>query len=274
MKPNKLLLPFLILLIISCSTKDDDYGTAIPKEPAANFFPMNKAYEWDYKNLTFDQAEDSKEELEFLRVRDSITENESIGYAFSSNLDTKERSIATSLFTHGRLNNVEGRIFYNGELIVYAPVLDSLKIPLKNLLLINQNSEEGKELYSYKGSIKDSIAMSGIPVPMTASFELKSIAGERLKTYKVEGKEFENIVSNKLRINLSVKAEVSKNFEVEVLSEQRVLESTSFFAENTGLIANQTNIELEYEDLTEFMDAPPEKYRQIRLQFLQQHFLD
>lgn len=261
----------VVVVLLSCSVENQGLGTASPKEPAADFFPLKRNNQWVFKNEI--EGDHSGSFFETLVVKDSLTENETLGYLLDSDQANKNQGLMTAMLSNGRMNNVEGRLFFNGDLQLTMPVLDSIRIPLRNLLLLNQNSEEEKELISNKGSFKSLVTLDSTLVSATIDYKIRTVLVDKLTSYSVRKKNYEKVISILVILELKATADLPGNFKVDLLSQQEVLQSINYFAEEIGLIYSETVMEGEYEDLSEYGIPRSTEFKRLIVQSLEDYSL-
>jgi len=243
--------PFSLLLIIlsvftSCSS-DDDFGEAIPKEQVINYFPLSTGNEWEYLNKEKIADESLSEEIEWLRVSDSIEKYETPGFIFSSNLTPKKQGVSSRFLTHGILNKVDAKLVFNGEYNISLPLLgDSLNIPLENALILHQNKPEKYVLHETEGVILSSLNIETTEIPIRYAYHLKIIQGEDYK----EMRNFEQITSSELVLTLSGTTILPSGETLEILPDREVLNTTFYFAKDTGIFLNESNFYLQFKNLS------------------------
>lgn len=233
-----------ILLLASCSG-NDEFGLALPKEGAANFFPAQLGNYWQYQNQFGDTTL-----VETLKTKDSVTEFESIGFRFSSNLPAKKRLFMTNLLANGMLHNVSNRIVYNGNINLYLPVIeDTLKLPVKNLILIKQNTPDHQKNFETQDSLSKSYLFHNQKATLFFKYTIESLSGSLFTNYILSDTVYPQVLSSKLRIGLSIELRSDPLHPVEILPQQQVLEVQSFFAENIGLGKSEETHTFKFEHL-------------------------
>lgn len=220
----------LILLLAGCSA-NDEFGLALPKEGAANFFPSQLGNHWEYRNEFGDTTF-----VETLKTKDSVTEFESIGFRFSSNLPAKRRLFMTNLLANGMLHNVSSRIVYNGTINLYLPILeDTLKLPVKNLILVKQNTPDHQKNFEMQDSLSKDYLLHNQTTTLYFKYTIESLSGSTFTDYELADTIYPQVLSSKLRIGLSIELRSDPSNPIEILPQQQVLEVQNFFAENIGL---------------------------------------
>jgi len=269
------LVVYLVLILMSSCSKNEGFGEAIPIEMNTNYFPLTTDNHWTYRNA-YEFSEESQVFDEAMRVKDSIDEDETISYRFSSNLDTKQKGIGTSLLTNGKLTKVEEKLIFNGAFLVHLPVLDdTLALPLHNLILLDQNIGDDKRLSQHKGTVEDFIDLNANDtlLPVSYTYELKTISGQKYKSFEVINDEYEDVISTQLELDLSASVTLPDGYDLEILVEQEVLSSTFRFAKEVGLISVESELNVDFEDLSEFSLNHLKSDSGVSTQFLEDYSL-
>lgn len=243
---------FALALLVSCSSDDDDMGSPIPIETAINYFPATVGNHWDYHNNINIPDQYQHESDETLTVSDSTTTNDTSSYLFSSNASSIDQGFMTTILTNGEINKVEGKVIFNGNLVVHLPVLEeAISIPVHNLFILDQNVDSGQNLTTLTDSLTQTINFSGQDLPITFNYTLQTIQGDSYDNHTVKDMVYDNVISSNLQLDLSATVSLSV-FNIAILLNQTVLNSTNYFAENIGMIESENDIHLEFEDLSEY----------------------
>lgn len=270
----KLVVCLVFILMSSCS-KNKGFGEAIPIEMNTNYFPLTTDNNWSYRN-SYEFLEDHKVFEEHMSVKDSIKEDETISYRFSSNLEAKKKGIGTSLLTNGKLTKVEGKLIFNGDFMFHIPVLDdTLALPLRNLILLDQNIGDDKSLSNHEGTVEDSIDLmaNDTLLPISYSYKLKTVSGQKYKSFEVINTEYEDVISTQLELDLSAKVNLPEGYDLEIFVKQDVLKSTFRFAKEIGLISVESELNIDFEDLSEFSLDHLKSDSGVSTQFLKDYSL-
>lgn len=248
------LLFFLIgvLLLKGCSS-DNGQGEAIPKKTAVNYLPMEIGNEWIYSNHR--SANDNQEsQNEFLRINDTLQKHETTGYSFFSSSELENQGVMTSLLTHGYLNSVRGKLVFNGDFIFAAPLLgDSIHLPAENLILLNQNVDAGDDIGQIQYSQKNKINYADSSVLVTFNYTLKTVQGGYVLDNDLKEKGFDHseALSSYFILEANATAQISEE-EVELFKNQEIIHSKFYFVEEVGMILSETDINVKYEDLSDY----------------------
>lgn len=242
-----------LFILVSCSSDDDGVGPANPNETATNYFPMQVGNQWTYQNKLDLEGEAPQEGTEKLTVDDSFTSNGSTSYTFTSNVSPAQQGVASMLFTNGQLTKVEGRLIYNGQFEYNISAIDaSISIPLHNLIMYDQNIDSGQNLTSITDTVTKNINLSGTDVPVNFYYTFESYEDSFYESLSANNQEYDDVISSQFIVNLSASADILPGLSIDILLDQQVLQSTNYFAKGVGLIKSKNDINLEFEDLSEF----------------------
>src|SRR5699024_7356473 len=125
-----------------------------------------------------------------------------------------------------------GKVIYNGNFIFRLPILgDSIRLPLHNFLLLNQNAGVDELLSTAEGTLQDTLQFGdSLQLPATIVYNLQATGGKAYVNYPNNGQTFNNVISSKLTLNLSATATLPDGFSLEIIVPQKVLTSTNYFA--------------------------------------------
>lgn len=256
MKINYFLLGiFTILIAVSCTEHNDDYGLAEPKATSTPYLPLKMDHEWSYDNTTDLQNRKTIDTIETLSITDTTEAAETTGYKFSSDVADESQGLTTRLIAGGQVNEVNGRLIYNGEFNYRVPGLETeIQIPLKNLLLLDQNREAGDTLTRQNDTITRDMQLNGASVPLRVVSTFTTLESEDHETYTTANNdEYGDVVTSTIKINLS--ASITLNGKrVKILNDQSVVETTNYFAKDIGLVNSKSDIHLEFEEPQESID--------------------
>lgn len=244
---------FMVSFMVSCSSDDEDFGPAIPESTAINYLPLTQENQWIYHNrVNIPNQQYTNESEETITAADTSTVSETASYKFTSNATSKNQGVMTLMLTNGYVNKVEGKIIFNGHLDLSIPVLEQrISIPVTNLVLLNQNANAGTPLSTVHDAYTQDFTFSGKTVPVTINYILETSEGSVYEAYDNGLQNYQNVIASKLKLTLSASASIM-NFDLDLLLNQPVLETTNYFAKDIGLILSQSDIHMEFEDLSEF----------------------
>lgn len=249
---------FFIAAVFAGCHPESNYGEATPLESNNNYLPLNIGNDWTYLN-EYTIKNDSLTTLEEkLLVTDSVMEFETPGYHFKSDLLPAIQGPSTALLTHGVVNKVDEKIIFNGAISFYfSDFGDSLKIPVENLLLLNQNTATKHNLSQREGAMTAYWTLGDIHLPIHFSYEVESRASNRFESYDVFNTTFEDVISTQLIVRLKAIATTPDGEEVSILNRAEVYKGEIFFAKDIGMIYNKTNFSFSFTNLESFLSAAP-----------------
>lgn len=239
---KKITFTLLILLIISCSSSDDNQ--IIDSVPETyDYFPLSVDSYWIYENQNSEQE----------NTRDSvyISEIEVINninyYKFSAMPPVS--GFMTSLLSQSSLNSNDDELILNGQF--GTPPIEGfpeISIPLVDLIMYDLNESNGTLLSVISGDIEEVIE----EIPIKINYEINTIQGE---TYEDGYGNFtsSSVLSSMININLSIIAEFEvfgTVLEIPILQPQDVIKTTNYFADGIGMIYSVTLVEYQLEDLS------------------------
>jgi hypothetical protein len=242
-KARYLLFLFIIVLSLSCSS--DDEGTNNDQPLLASiYFPLNPNSYWTYTNVS-DQGS----------TRDSLYVNgtQNQNGASYTNLDARipVTAFMTNLLSQNlvRSNSTEFLLF--GELS--TPSVEGfpeISIPLENIVLFDTELPFNTVLSSFNGEIEELID----EIPLVIEYTLKTEQKERLDSYSVNGRVFNDVIKSRITVSLAITAEFEVFpgviLPVPILSTQEVLIVSNFYAANAGLIDSVALTQYVLEDLS------------------------
>lgn len=240
------------LSVLSSCTNSDDFGEAIPIEKATNYFPLTMANQWKYEGNI--QIEDHYQHkiYETLKVNDSIDEADTPSYLFSSNVNFKNWSLGRVMLRNGKLNKVKGKMVYNGKFIFTFPVFGgSIKIPLYNLLLLDQNAKQGENLSTIQDSLKTTLSLNNKKIPVKIHYTLKTNEGKTYQYYATEKDRYKHVVSANLSLELLIITNYSDQPKRVLLGQQKVFDIDTHFAQQIGMISSKSRLNIKFENLTD-----------------------
>ena len=241
MKISRLL--YLILIgftLYSCSDDDTDLPGNTPPEEADNYFPLVIGNFWDYENVFMPSGQDD------------FVSNETLSVVGSSNgnfdLDTDNLMDAgpvTSALSQGILRKSGDQLIFTGSLGFVVEGFPALDIALDNAPIYDLNAPENTVMYSDSGSFQETI--EGVPVTFT--YEIKTVMDDMLSAYTVNGTSYNDVIKSKIILTLKISAELF--FEVTILPEQEVVDIENYFAKDIGMIYSDTDVDFDFIELSQ-----------------------
>lgn len=232
---NKYFLILLGAMAVSCSNDDNNNGE---NSSSANFLPLENGNYWVY------EVESTN-----LNGRDSLyTTNDT-----TINGNTY-RKFTTELMPYGFYSNAlrnngvrsdNGKLMISGIPDIGIPDLP-IEVNLTDFVLLDQNAAIGTTL----SSISNNTQQTFEGITLDISYVLSTKAGETHASYTtVNGTSYTNVKTTVLSLNLTVNASMPGfPISVPVLPSQNVVTSVQYYAENIGMIYNETNIEYQLGD--------------------------
>lgn len=228
-------------------------GTAIPKVTAIDYLPLVVGNEWVYENSFYNDGQLSLKNEETLKVvhKDTSQLQETSAYTLSSNLASTHRGATTDLFVNGKLNKVRGRIIFNGNFKFHFPHSgDSIRIPLRNLVLMDQNKDDGEAMFAVRDTLTETLNLSETELPVRIITTLKTYEIGAHNTFSNGNTEFTNVVQSQLVFGMEIGYKYENGTFETLLSEEEVLKTTNYFAKEIGLILSQSEVKLNFENLS------------------------
>ena len=244
---KKIALLLVLILIVSCSTSDDNGGTSILE--TSNYFPLTLSSYWNYNN-------ENEEGI----ARDSLyTASIEVlnGLNYTKLIASEPISgFMTSMMSQSLMRTSESKLFLNGEF--GTPIIEgfpNISIPLTDLIIYDKEAENGTLLSEEIGEIVEVIDAIPISINYTISTIQGDIVDEGTGAFTAN-----KVLTSSIILNLSI----STNIEIlgtviviPILQAQDVLKTTNYFASNVGLIFSESLIEYELEDLSSLgIDLP------------------
>lgn len=237
------------VLIISCSSSDDDGGT--PVEENYDYFPLTMGSYWTYDNEDSEQ-EPTRDSLYVsnIEVIDGVNNSE-----FSA-LDPVS-GFMTNVLSQSMLRTTESELILNG--VLGAPPVEGfpeISIPLVNVIVYDMEKSNGTLLSEVSGEIEEVIE----DIPLKIGYNIRTIQGETMEDGYGEYTN-SSVLTSKIIVNLSIVAEIEiipgTTIELPILQAQDVVTSTNYFADEIGVIFCDTLIEYQLEDLSSLgIDLP------------------
>lgn len=242
----------ILLVLFSCSTKEDDFGEAVPIETSLNFLPLAINNQWEYHIEKSFHDSVFLDTLEKLIVADSAHTYDTPSFYIKSNLPNDQQGILSNMLHAGFINKVEGRLIFNGQFTLPLPSLqDSVAIPLRNLVLLDQNRSVKDTLYSIKEAVPQDLQIADQNFQALYQYHFISEEDDQLDSYVTDEGKFENVIVNKISVILSIYNIAESGANAEILPKQKVIETLIYFAEDTGIIEILSHVQMEFSNLEE-----------------------
>ena len=244
---KKIALLLVLILIVSCSTSDDNGGTSILE--TSNYFPLTLSSYWNYNN-------ENEEGI----ARDSLytASNEVLNGLNYTKLIASEpiSGFMTSMMSQSLMRTSESKLFLNGEF--GTPIIEgfpNISIPLTDLIIYDKEAENGTLLSEEIGEIVEVIDA----IPISINYTISTIQGEILEEGYGDFTDNKVLISS-IKVNISISANIEilgTIIQIPILQAQDVVLSENYFASSVGLIYSDSLIEYQLEDLSSLgIDLP------------------
>ncbi len=245
MFPKFILWGVFLTLLTACSS-NGTIGTALPRDGSAQYFPLAIDNQWVYTGL---DEEGPRKEVD-LKVRDSVNEFETTGFSFSSTTPVEDQTTTINMLVNGTIHNISSRIIYNGNLILNLPVLeDSLKIPLKNIVLLKQNNEAFQKVSEFQDSISSTHSYSDGEIPLYFKYTVESYSDAIPKNFVIDGISHDHVLTGEITVDLSIELRPYGYSPVLILPRQTVLKIQNHFIEDLGIGLIEENQNFQFQHL-------------------------
>jgi len=248
-----IMLLFLGLVLISCSS-DDDSGSTPPVN--GDYFPATIGDLWIY-NVVNENRDDPSFDF---TATDLLTVNSATASNFTVEANSGISPAAGSMnsfLTNGTLSKTDDMLLFTGDLELpeaFAGFSDET-ISLTDVALYDLNSDNG-ELSNTPGTIIQDLDIGGTIFPLTIEYTFITSKLSSGSTITVDGTEYNNVIKGNLKLEVTVTATVEILGAVSILGTQDVLSIDYYFAENIGLIKADAvqgyEVESTFIDLLEF----------------------
>lgn len=238
MKKFKLfILPIITLVfLVSCSSDETLSDNTDPGDPAVegNYFPSATGNYWKYDVSTTDNI-----------TNDNITSQDSL-YVISQTITTLMLDVNNGLpangpiiglLSSGTLTKSNTTLSIDGVLEIPADISDLIDfdIALSNFVLYNTEASNNTQLAYNENTITQDF--NGFP--LTITYQLTSTALGFSDSLSLNGITYSNVVSSKIKLNLSVSTVINVagiNFPLTILAPQDLLVSTNYYTNGIGLV--------------------------------------
>lgn len=263
MKIRNLFLMFLgLTFVASCSSDDDNIsggdddnntGGEDPVE-VIDYFPAETGNSWTY----FNEMESGMEELEGTSTEVLNIEGvEGHTVTFNTEVDGETPGLFTGALANGEIEKIERGLVYSGDMNLFDFEGIELDIPFSEMLILDEEAEEGEELFTVEGEFMEEIPFGEFGnFDIEVSYTLTVNQGENLDVLM----DYENVKSSVITLsNLSViihDVPVIGDLELMDNTTATVLEATNYFANGVGLIKSETAVDIPFIDLLDMMPVP------------------
>jgi|SRR5690625_389984 len=260
---NLFLILFTLLLVAACSS-DDDNPIVLPGDNdgenpdiTTDYLPSEEGNSWTYENEVLFEMNDMQNSDSGMEIL-TLTENNNETLYFHSEVQEGARGLLTAALSNGNLKKQNGQFLYTGNLdLLDFEGFPEIEIPLENIPLFDIDAEVGEELHSSQGAFSQSIPVGELGTfPIEVSYTLSVTQADNYDS--IFG--FEDVKSAEIKIsNVSILLQnipVIGQLQLMQTTENEVMVSTYYLANNTGIIKSETNIDLPLIDLNEVMPIP------------------
>ena len=246
---KKITLLLVLVLILSCSTSDDNGGTPIIE--TSNYFPLTLSSYWTYNNNNNNEQGSTRDSL-------YTTYNEVLNGLNYTKLIASDpvSGFMTSMMSQSLLRTTESKLLLNGEFGT-PPIagFPDINIPLIDLIIYDKEAENGTVLSEVTGEIEEIIS----EIPISIGYTISTIQGEILEEGYGDFTDNKVLISS-IKVNLSISANIEilgTIIQIPILQAQDVVLSENYFASSVGLIYSDSLIEYQLEDLSSLgIDLP------------------
>lgn len=261
MKKIQLLSIFIFSIITTSCTSSEDVG-----QNSANFLPLTTGDQW-----TYDVVRGGTTQTDVLTVGNDITLN---GKTYKQ---MQASTNASGFYTLTLQNNgvrKEGSKWYlQGNLDFGSQVPIPVNFAINDLVILDGNASAGTVLGNINGTLTEEVG--GFPLNVT--YNLKTISQGNQSNFTTpapQNETYQNVkvVKVELRLKVTTTQTLIPGFPpvtVTILDEQTVLNSMQYYAQNIGMVYN--NSDLQYNlaiDPTQFNLPIPQSTSQNQKEFL------
>ncbi|MCC1485117.1 hypothetical protein [Winogradskyella immobilis] len=241
MKTNALYFILSLFIIVSCSSSDDDGNT--PNEPIiGNYYPSvaNNTWIYNVENLSIDDATLNSTGVDLVEINTS-------GNPFTIEVNSGNSSangLMNAILNSGTLNRSGSTLGINGTINLpeQLEIISNSSLNLSNFVLYDLNANINQQLSEINDVLTDEININGSIIPINAIYSITSTRRNNLNSLDVDGETFNDIISTEINVNITITATIDiagSSTTVTVVNAQDVLNITSFFAEDIGLIQSE-----------------------------------
>lgn len=244
----RILIIFLctIYLTTSCSSNDDEQIAA-----NTNHFPLTNNNSWKYKVTVEDENEEDE-----LKIDGTIVINNKTYHKMKAN--EPFFGFYSSSMNNNGVRQETGKIYLQGNFEPSDDLPINLDIVLNDFVVLDANANAGVQLDILSGSFSQDLG----DIPLTINYQLISESDGKLDSFTTtENETFQDIIKTKiiLKLNISTTQEIIPGFPpvtVQILPMQNVLVSTQYYANNVGMIYNNTNIQYQLNQALSQFELP------------------
>jgi len=235
LKFTKLLL-IAILFLTACS-KDKDEDITI----TGDYFPsaLNNYWNYDVKS-TDNGTKINTSTQDFISVDSGTATN----FKLDANNGNIANGVMNTILTNGQLIRTGSELLINGKLEIPITGFETLSIPLVNAILYDLNANNGSTLSIFEGELTQVLN----DLPFTLVYKLSFNKGQNQNSLKVKTVTYNKVTSTNIKLNLTIKTEITINNivkELTVLNAQDLLSVKAYYGENVGLLLSDAVVNFE-----------------------------
>lgn len=238
------------ILIASCSS-NNEIGPALTQSTALHYLPLDIGNAWTYTNLSVNDDFEPFEET--LQIHDTTNEFDTSGFLFQTDsVQSYDIPRFTSLLTQGQINQVDKRLVYNGEFNFDLSLSDTrLKIPLKNLIILQQIQPENEQTFTYADSLHQELVFATKTIPVVINYTVKSTVKESGKP-DIERSFDEDLLLSVLHFEMEINSNYENQKNYEILPLQEIIQMRLVFSEAIGMVENLNEWSYQLKNLDKF----------------------
>ena len=230
------LLLIAILFLTACS-KDKDEDITI----TGDYFPsaLNNYWNYDVKS-TDNGTKINTSTQDFISVDSGTATN----FKLDANNGNIANGVMNTILTNGQLIRTGSELLINGKLEIPITGFETLSIPLVNAILYDLNANNGSTLSIFEGELTQVLN----DLPFTLVYKLSFNKGQNQNSLKVKTVTYNKVTSTNIKLNLTIKTEITINNivkELTVLNAQDLLSVKAYYGENVGLLLSDAVVNFE-----------------------------
>lgn len=219
---------FITILFLTACSKDNDENVTI----TGDYFPsaLNNYWNYDVKS-TDNGTKIAAQSQDFISVDSGTSTN----FKLDANNGNTANGVMSTILTNGQLIRTGSELLINGKLEIPIAGFETLSIPLVNAVLYDLNANNGSTLSSFEGELTQ--VLNGLP--FTLVYKLSFNKGQNQNSLKVKTVTYNKVTSTNIKLNLTIKTEITINTivkELTVLNAQDLLSVKAYYGENVGLL--------------------------------------
>jgi len=230
------LLLIAILFLTACSKDKDDAITI-----TGDYFPSSLNNYWNYDVKSTDNGTKiNTSTQDFISVDSGTATN----FKLDANNGNIANGVMNTILTNGQLIRTGSELLINGKLEIPITGFETLSIPLVNAILYDLNANNGSTLSIFEGELTQVLN----DLPFTLVYKLSFNKGQNQNSLKVKTVTYNKVTSTNIKLNLTIKTEITINNivkELTVLNAQDLLSVKAYYGENVGLLLSDAVVNFE-----------------------------